>query len=476
MFYLKNTTLFLIVLSLFLQGIVYPEEDNNPLLNRLQLQTDYARFPSDQDFTYIEVYYTFYRSQLKFIPQDQYLQANYQIQARIFSHDSLVGEDVIHGITSAENRDQIKPTQQLIDQSAFMIKSGHYRLEIRVIDMTSSHYGKKEFEIDIPELPPTPKIRISDIQTAKSITPNPNLSDKFTKNTYQIIPNPSAIYTSESPVLYFYTEIHDLVPADSQPNYRVIYSLLDSNYQLVRLLQDKVKKVSATSSVEINGFNLITHQSGIYYLKMVINDLKRHHQDSVFKRIILLRSQDKLPLARSNSGVESDGANLQAAEYLVYDEMDESILNEEIEVAALIATDTEKKTFKSLNSDGKRSFIKEFWLQRDNQSGTAINEYRQDFFERLKYVNQHYSNVSTNQPGWKSDRGRVYLIYGNPDELDRSANSSEQRAFEQWNYFELEGGISFIFVDIWGDGKYLLVHSTARNELHDVTWERWLEP
>jgi len=459
---------------LFLPGIVVPQTDHNPLFNRLQLQADYARFPSDQGFAFLEVYYTVYRSQLKFIPSGQRYQADYHIVARIFSGDSLMAEDRIKSSTLADNPDQVTASQQLVDQSAFMIRSGRYRLEIKLTDPATGYYGKQDFEIEIPDLSPSDRIRLSDLETARSIKSNPDQPDKFTKNTCQVIPNPSGIYTSESPILYFYAEIHNLVPSDTIPNYRVIYSLLDSSYNPIKVLLDREKSVPATSSVEINGFNLATYHSGVYYLKMTVLDLIRNQQDSVMKKIMLLRNQDKLNLVRAGSqDMGSEEANLNASEYLVYDEMSESALKTEFEIASLIAEDKEKKTFKSLNIIGKRSFLKEFWLKRDNRPETALNEFRQDFFERVNHVNRTYG--ASGQEGWKTDRGRVYIVYGKPDELDRLAVFSGKKAYEQWNYFELEGGASFVFVDIWNDGKYILVHSTARNELHDQEWERWLE-
>ena len=74
--------------------------------------------------------------------------------------------------------------------------------------------------------------------------------------------------------------------------------------------------------------------------------------------------------------------------------------------------------------------------------------------------------------GWKTDRGRVYLIYGGPDEIERFPNEIETRPYEIWHYESVEGGVIFVFADITGFGSYQLVHSTKRGELRDDSWVR----
>ena len=70
--------------------------------------------------------------------------------------------------------------------------------------------------------------------------------------------------------------------------------------------------------------------------------------------------------------------------------------------------------------------------------------------------------------------GLIYIKYGQPSEIERYPSSMDEKAHEIWYYYELEGGVEFVFVDIQNLGNMQLVHSTARNELQDYDWERWL--
>ncbi|MCK5738586.1 GWxTD domain-containing protein, partial [bacterium] len=78
--------------------------------------------------------------------------------------------------------------------------------------------------------------------------------------------------------------------------------------------------------------------------------------------------------------------------------------------------------------------------------------------------------------GWKTDRGRVVLIYGLPDEIEHFTFNSTSKPYQIWHYFSAEGGIKFIFVDKRLFGNFELVHSTARKEIYDKDWERWISP
>ncbi len=83
---------------------------------------------------------------------------------------------------------------------------------------------------------------------------------------------------------------------------------------------------------------------------------------------------------------------------------------------AYIITDEERKAFRKLETDDERErFIEEFWRRRDPDPDTDENEYREEYYERIAYTNEHFASGI---PGWKTDRGRIYIMYGKPDEKE----------------------------------------------------------
>ena len=146
-------------------------------------------------------------------------------------------------------------------------------------------------------------------------------------------------------------------------------------------------------------------------------------------------------------------------------------LDEEFSYVTYIASQPEKDQYEKMDDlDGKRKLLFDFWKIRDPNPMTPQNEFKAEYFERIKYANSNFKFDFTK--GWKTDRGRIYVTYGNPDDIERFPFEADKRAYEIWRYYSIEGGVIFIFVDMGNaTGDYGLVHSTARNELRDDNWE-----
>jgi GWxTD domain-containing protein len=126
-----------------------------------------------------------------------------------------------------------------------------------------------------------------------------------------------------------------------------------------------------------------------------------------------------------------------------------------------IITDEERQAWKRLSTDEEReSFVEEFWLRRDPTPDTVENEYKEEHYRRIAYANERYASGI---PGWKTDRGRIYITFGPPDEIEsHSSGGSYERPieegggttstfpFEKWRYRYLDGvgtDIEIEFVD-----------------------------
>ena len=153
--------------------------------------------------------------------------------------------------------------------------------------------------------------------------------------------------------------------------------------------------------------------------------------------------------------------------------MSEDELDDLFEKSRYLATKTEIDKYERLsNVEGKREFTFEFWKVKEETFGTAQgnNEFYRTYLQRIDLCNQRYSTMG--KQGWKTDRGRVYLLYGEPTEIERYPNQLETRPYEIWQYTEIEGGVNFVFADLTGFSDYTLVHSTKRGELRDDNWQR----
>jgi GWxTD domain-containing protein len=145
---------------------------------------------------------------------------------------------------------------------------------------------------------------------------------------------------------------------------------------------------------------------------------------------------------------------------------------------AYIITKEERRAFMALTTDEEReNFIENFWRRRDPNPDTEENEYREEYYERIAYANAHFSSGI---PGWKTDRGRIYIAWGKPDSIEshptggaydrpsyEGGGSTSTYPFEIWWYRHLDGvgdGIEIEFVDPTGSGEYRIARNANEKD------------
>ncbi|MGD0012899.1 MAG: GWxTD domain-containing protein [Bryobacteraceae bacterium] len=140
-------------------------------------------------------------------------------------------------------------------------------------------------------------------------------------------------------------------------------------------------------------------------------------------------------------------------------------LNEDV---LYIITDEERQAFRRFSTDEEREqFVEQFWLRRDPTPDTAENEFREEHYRRIAYANDHFASGI---PGWKTDRGRIYIMFGPADEveahpsggsyerpIEEGGGQTSTYPFEVWRYRYLEGigtDVLIEFVDPTLTGEY----------------------
>jgi GWxTD domain-containing protein len=175
------------------------------------------------------------------------------------------------------------------------------------------------------------------------------------------------------------------------------------------------------------------------------------------------QNQDVDPLKRERSDKEKF-----AAQKAVRQELKGAYKTWLDQDVSYIISDEERKAFKTLSNDEERdAFIENFWLRRNPNPDSPENEFREEHYRRIAYANEHYA---AGKPGWKTDRGHIYISFGPADSIDsHPSGGSYQRPteegggetstfpFEVWHYRYLEGlgeNIDLEFVDSCQCGDY----------------------
>jgi len=453
---MKNRYLFLFV---FIFSFYSFAQENNKAL----FEFDYAQFGFDSVSNYIEFYYTFNQNALSVIDTDsmKYISA----VLHIIIEDTSTVEKVVDKEWKINYKleDTLQQNKSLVGVVGFIIPNSVYKATIIGIDGANNDNKREITEVVFIRPLIGNTLAISDVQVAsRIIQDSQNENSIFYKNSMEVFPMPTLVFGESQPVLFYYTELYNLLMDSSNSNLALNSIVYNSKGQIV---SRKIKNISRTinSRVEVGTVVLNKYPTDSYTISIALVDSITNFGVSSSKRFFVYN-----PSVEVNDTIYGQTSKSLASEFSVM--MDEE-LNNLFEESKYIASSDEIDRFYDLETlEGKREFLYQFWNLRDMEPSTAVNEFYKEYLRRIDLSNQRFESMG--KPGWKSDRGRVYIIYGEPSEIERFPNQIDTKPYEIWRYNEIEGGVIFVFADLTGFSSYTLIHSTLRGELRDDYWER----
>jgi GWxTD domain-containing protein len=417
----------------------------------LSVWVDYACFQNlpDTNQTYVEIYYSFDRKQLKFTQEEKTYEAKLFLNLTIEDTLGNLVEKRMWNRGSKVNRwEETQIDYNIFDEIEVVLEPGKYRLKLSVTDLGSESQGEASLEMKVKALGEK-NLQLSDLELALKIEPDTSIG-LFTKAGRKILPNPLGVFTHGMGMVYFYAELYNLVALPTaNPDYLLTFTVLDPTGKKVRDFGSQTLKKPGNSAVVLSGINISTLPGGKYALRVEALDQETGEKALVTKDFTILSEK----VERKESLVP-----LEEVEKFKQD-------------VTYIATPRELKMFDQLTPEGKQRFIEEFWRKRDPTPDTPENEFKIEHYRRIGYANLHFSRTKEANDGWHTDMGRVYILYGEPSDIERHPLMAESKSWEQWNYNELQGGVYFVFVDEDGYGVYRLIHSTLKGEVKDYQWE-----
>lgn len=443
-----------ILASLLLPVIATAQEPD------LRMSVDLASFRYDKDNSFVELYYSLPRTGLEYEQQD----------------DRFTAAAVIHTIIRREDEEQdptlktwrvpvsVRDTSGLTDRTLigrvhFLLEPGRYKFAVVTRDEARPTVSDSiEVLFEVRDFSPRTTM-FSDIELASSINrADEDSSNIFYKNTLEVVPNPTLLYGKQLPNLLYYSELYH-----TKDEMFVVKSEVVSSYGKTMVSKGHQRKGKMDSRVEVGSLNLGPLPTGVYTLILTYGDTTGTFSATQSKAFYVFNPD--IPMDTTAAVTIAD---LIAVEF---SSMGEAELDEQFAMAGYIATSDEKDIWKSLEgSESKRKFMTKFWRDRDPDVTTPRNEFYEEYQQRIAVSNEQFR--SSFREGWRSDRGRVYVMYGPPDYVDRRSSESDMKPHEIWRYDYIESGVEFIFVDRGGFNSYELVHSTKRNEMYNPDWER----
>ncbi len=389
---------------------------------------DYARFERQDSVYQVEVYY---------LLDPTTLAGDSAYQVRV----TLERE----GVPPTQNAWQksLRPGQQgqVVDFFHLYLKPGTYRLQLTLAGETRQ--GSASLDLEVP--PPDTGLHCSDLELALDLVADS--LNPFYKHGVAVIPNPSWTYQPPNQRLAYYLEFYGLVP---DTGYLVLNVLVEdtTGTPILRVKPHLIAKHRRRSAPWAGDLALASLAAGRYELRVQVVDLTSGQ-----------RAEARHPFFwRPRSGLqvpELDSTTLALLSFIDY-----------------FASDQELATLRSLKDPQSRTvFLLKFWKRYDPDPETPKNEFLPEFFRRVRYADTHFTEGR--RLGRYTDRGRIYIKYGPPDQVERKTLAFGERDSEKWIYFQ-RGTVEFVFVDLQGNNTYELVYSSIPEEPSRPDWQRIL--
>ncbi len=444
--------------------VVSPAHSQN-----LDVNFDFSTFRYDTSKSFMELYYNFSLAGLKLVKSDSLYVDSLMFNIKLEetgSDSNALGQSwavpvAAHDTTAADLN------QAFVGQIGLAVRPGNYLMRVEATDHNNSiSVDSVVGHITVPAYS-FKKLQVSDIELCSNITEaGSGPHGIFYKNTYNVIPNAREVYGAGLPIIFYYAEVYNIPDSARDSVFTVESEVRDSFGQVLKSRTIRKRKFGDTS-VEVGTVNGSDLKTGSYTFLLTIVDSVANEYARSSRRFFVYNPGLGAP---ENPGSSRLGASMLST---VFASMGLQEIDREFEEARYIATSREKEEFGQLHSlPAKRQFLFDFWQKRNPDPVMSTNKYRIDYLQRVAYANDHFRVGAT--PGWKTDRGRIYITYGKPDQVESHPNESSSKPYEIWYYNSIQGGVSFDFVDRTGFGDYTLVNSTARNEIHNGNWQQYL--
>ncbi len=413
----------------------------------LKFYVDFSSFKGRDGKIYQEFYLMIHADQLNFIGNEN-KNASFKVSSVIKNYnDELISEQ--EWLTDAFlNLDSIDLKSVVVyDQWAEILNPGVYKVSVKIVEQEHKTAGHTEFKIDVPSFS-NENLSASNIEFITKVEDKKG-ENHFEKNGKIIIPNPWRRYGLLIPKLSFFYELYNIQNPDKNKFLSVDYSIINKdNIEVKKLSGIEVKKTGKDLSI-IHAIDLSGLNSGIYTLKAEVTD-KNENQKCYLSRNFEIIQIDYL----SNNPQLTEEEAEKGGKLIEY-----------------LATPQEYDMYKKLSLQGKAKFLVNFWRERDTFPVTSENEYFQSIMQRLNFANQHYSWGKTE--GYKTDKGKVLIKYGIPDETESYSSESNSSPYEIWTYTQ-EKKFVFVFGDINSNGNFVLLHSTKEGEISNYNWKDFI--
>lgn len=380
---------------------------------------DALSFSSDDStVSRVDVYIRISYDALQFVKRTDDFLARYEVTVNFLTPEDVLQSEKVwtEEIKTREFELTQSRTAVNLSQRSLTLSPGIYTVRTQIRDLESKKVSTVIRKMIVDNYVSS-RLSVSDIMLVSRVT-----SDGDRKS---IMPNVSGNITESNNRFYAFFEIYDAAANDSV---RIRYRIADSKGKEFHT-SEQSQPLHGHKGQFITQFDSLDYPTGSYVMTIEVHSFKGDETVTpVSKQKMFVVRWGNIPVNVSD-------------------------LDLAIKQARYIAKDNEYSLFEEAATDEqKRKLFDAFWKKRDPNPATKRNEVMEEYYNRVEYANKHFSHYI---PGWRTDMGMVFIIFGSPNNVERHPFDIDAKPYEIWSYYDYNRNV--VFVDETGFGDYRLL-------------------
>ena len=382
------------------------------------------------DSTRVDCYYRLSNELFSFVRSGDRYAARFELSLIVIDDDD-------YQVTAETIRDSVlvdtEGEMRVMDHSRAKLYTtylppGKYDLEIKLFDQDTGNQHDMSRPFEVPDYYKD-RLSVSDIQFAGLVLEESS-NVGLARRGIRIVPNLTRAFGEDHTDMYIYYEVYTDASGEAQQPLSVVYKIKSPSGKVMLDREEPLDRQGNIGAYS-GRFDTSDLPQGVYTLEIEVDDRAVRNRAKT-KSEFHISWRFLLPLTTARNFRE-------ITEQLRY-----------------IAKNEELDTLKKLRdapAGEQKVALEAFWKRRDPTPGTDRNEHMITYYRRIAYANEHFDDGF--RKGWRSDQGRVYIVYGPPDEVERHTwDRSYSHPYQVWHYYNISR--SFVFVDFDGYGRYQL--------------------
>lgn len=404
------------------------------------------RYLNDNKQTVFEIIYKIPNNQLSFKKVDENYVAPIDITLNLIREGQVVlTKPYYHNAGARTEASAVSSNFYTIDKMTMTLTKPGFSAEVKIKDLNSADSLIQK--IDLPLLDSLS--HVSDIEISQNVVNSASTHlEKFHRGDFLFYVDPAPVFQAVNDTVYLYYEIYNLKKGENKAcRYTQTISIFNENNQIIdekdeliteELPVKKFKKVSLSNCVE-----------GYYTVLVKIVDLEDGSES----------------IAKNNLSIVKEYVKITR----IFDTDEDEFL-----LMSYFFNSNEKKQWSKLNNEGKKNMIDRFWKSKDSNPTDEQNDFIEVLKSRIDYSNKNFSHY---EKGWKTDQGRLYIKYGEPDEIVNGVTLVNARySRKDYRIWKYNGKDKFyVLLDNQNNGNFRVIKSkNDSTEKTDPNWKSFI--